>query len=217
MGPNEITPGLSPTFSPAPRARITETPPKLLTEQLYQRLLAERIVFIGAEIDDDLANRICSQLLLLAAESGERDILIYINSPGGSMDSGFAIYDVMQYLPNQISTVALGLAASMGQFLLCAGSPGKRYALRHARIMMHQPSGGIRGTASDIRIQAEQSLHLKRIFAERISHHTGRQLEQIEHDSDRDRWFTAEQAQEYGIVDHVVDSATQVAPAGKVS
>jgi ATP-dependent Clp protease protease subunit len=208
--PHDPIDGGMSTYSPAVRARVAEAPPQLMTDQLFQRLLVERIVFIGAEIDDDLANRICSQLLLLAAESSEKDILIYINSPGGSLDAGLAIYDIMQYLPNTVSTVALGMAASMGQFLLCAGTPGKRYALRHARIMMHQPHGGIGGTASDIRIQAEQSLHLKRILAERISHHTGRQLEQIEHDSDRDRWFTAEQAREYGIVDHVVDSATQV-------
>jgi ATP-dependent Clp protease, protease subunit len=206
-------PGLdprAPTFSAATRAQVTEALPQILNEQLFQRLLAQRIVFIGAEIDDDLANQICSQLLLLAAESSERDILLYVNSPGGSMDAGFAIYDVMQYLPNDIQTVALGLAASMAQFLLCAGTPGKRHALRHARVMMHQPHGGIRGTASDIRIQAEQQLYLKRVVAERISHHTGRQLEEIVHDSDRDRWFTAEQARDYGIVDHVVDSTAKV-------
>ncbi|HEY7484971.1 MAG TPA: ATP-dependent Clp protease proteolytic subunit [Streptosporangiaceae bacterium] len=183
---------------------------RYLQEQLFQRLLGERIVFIGQEIDDDLANRVCAQLLLLAAEDGQRPIQIYINSPGGVVDAGMAIYDIMQYLPNDIATVALGLAASMGQSLLCAGTPGKRYALRHARVMMHQPSGGIGGTASDIKIQAEQSLYLKRILAERTAFHTGQPLERIEADADRDRWFTAEEARDYGFVDHVIDSAEQV-------
>ncbi|HZB30366.1 MAG TPA: ATP-dependent Clp protease proteolytic subunit [Streptosporangiaceae bacterium] len=192
-------------------ARVTELPTgQILQDQLFQRLLGERIVFIGQEIDDSLANRVCSQLLLLSAEDGRRDIQIYINSPGGVVDAGMAIYDIMQYLPNEIATVALGLAASMGQSLLCAGTPGKRYALRHARVMMHQPSGGIGGTASDIRIQAEQSLYLKRVLAERTAFHTGQPLERIEADADRDRWFTAEQAKAYGFVDHVIEHAEQV-------
>jgi ATP-dependent Clp protease protease subunit len=199
------------TFAPPLRARVGELPDhRYLQDQLFQRLLGERIVFIGQEIDNDLANRVCAQLLLLAAEDGRRDIQIYINSPGGVVDAGMAIYDVMQYLPNDIATVALGLAASMGQSLLCAGTPGKRYALRHARVMMHQPSGGIGGTASDIKIQAEQSLYLKRILAERTAFHTGQPLERVEADADRDRWFTAEDARDYGFVDHVVDSAEQV-------
>ncbi|MGI8331810.1 ClpP family protease [Actinomadura scrupuli] len=181
-----------------------------MQEQLSQRLLAQRIVFIGTEIDDELANRVCGQLLLLSAQDAQRDVTLYINSPGGSVDAGMAIYDVMQYLPGDVATVALGLAASMGQSLLCAGTPGKRYALRHARVMMHQPSGGIRGTASDIRIQAEQSLYLKRILAERTAFHTGRPVEEIERDADRDRWFTAAQAREYGFVDHVIDSTERV-------
>jgi ATP-dependent Clp protease, protease subunit len=192
-------------------ARVTEQPAgQILQEQLFQRLLGERIVFIGQEIDDNLANRVCAQLLLLSAEDGRRDIQIYINSPGGVVDAGMAIYDIMQYLPNNIATVALGLAASMGQSLLCAGTPGKRYALRHARVMMHQPSGGIGGTASDIRIQAEQSLYLKRTLAERTAFHTGQPLDRIEADADRDRWFTAEEAKTYGFVDHVIDHAEQV-------
>jgi ATP-dependent Clp protease, protease subunit len=192
-------------------ARTTELPTgQILQDQLFQRLLGERIVFIGQEIDDSLANRVCSQLLLLSAEDGRRDIQIYINSPGGVVDAGMAIYDIMQYLPNDIATVALGLAASMGQSLLCAGTPGKRYALRHARVMMHQPSGGIGGTASDIRIQAEQSLYLKRILAERTAFHTGQPLERIEADADRDRWFTADEAKAYGFVDHVIEHAEQV-------
>ncbi|MCO5993392.1 ClpP family protease [Actinoallomurus rhizosphaericola] len=192
-----------------PRARVTEIPQDIHSQQLFQRLLDQRIVFIGSEIDDDLANRVCSQLLLLAAQDGERDIKIFINSPGGSMDAMFAMFDVMRYLPNDVSTVALGMAASAGQFLLTAGTRGKRYALRNTRIMMHQPSGGIRGTASDIRIQAEQSVHMKHRFLQLIAEHTGRPYEQIEHDADRDRYFTAEEAREYGLIDHVVTSAIE--------
>jgi ATP-dependent Clp protease, protease subunit len=197
------------THLPGLHARVL-TPAPDVQAQLFQRLLEERIVFIGAEIDDDLANRVCAELLLLSAQDRKRDVTLYINSPGGSVDAGMAIYDVMQFLPNDVATVALGLAASMGQSLLCAGAPGKRHALRHARVMMHQPSGGIRGTASDIRIQAEQSVYLKRILAERTALHTGRLVEEIERDSDRDRWFTAEQAREYGFVDHVIDSIDKV-------
>jgi ATP-dependent Clp protease protease subunit len=199
------------THAPRTRARVTELPMgQILQDQLFQRLLGERIIFIGQEVDDELANRVCAQLLLLSAQDGRRDITLYINSPGGVVDAGMAIYDIMQYLPNDIATVALGLAASMGQSLLCAGTPGKRYALRHARVMMHQPHGGIGGTASDIKIQAEQSLYLKRTLAERTALHTGQPLEQIERDSDRDRWFTAEQAKDYGFVDHVIDHTHRV-------
>jgi ATP-dependent Clp protease, protease subunit len=192
-----------------PRATVTELPVSSQDDQLFYRLLAQRIVFIGAEIDDELANRVCSQLLLLAAQDGERDIKIFINSPGGSMDAMFAMYDVMRYLPNDVSTVGLGLAASAGQFLLTAGTRGKRYALRHTRIMMHQPSGGIGGTASDIRIQAEQSVHMKHRFLQLIAEHTGRPFEQIEHDADRDRYFTPAEAMEYGLIDEVVTSALE--------
>jgi ATP-dependent Clp protease protease subunit len=207
-----IIPGFTAeTFPPPAHARVTELPTEqFLREQLFQRLLGERIVFIGQEVDDELANRVCAQLLLLSAQDGRHDITLYINSPGGVVDAGMAIYDVMQYLPNDIATVALGLAASMGQSLLCAGTRGKRHALRHARVMMHQPSGGIRGTASDIKIQAEQSLYLKRILAERTAFHTGRPVEEIERDSDRDRWFTAEEAKDYGFVDHVIESTSWV-------
>jgi ATP-dependent Clp protease, protease subunit len=185
-------------------------PEMLANEALSQRLLSKRIVFLGQEIDDPLANKVCGELLLLAAQDARRDITIYINSPGGVVDAGMAIYDMMQFVPNDISTVAMGLAASMGQTLLCAGTPGKRYALRHARVMMHQPHGGIGGTASDIKIQAEQSLYLKSVLAERHAFHTGHTLEEIRADSDRDRWFTAEQARDYGIVDHVIDSTDRV-------
>jgi ATP-dependent Clp protease, protease subunit len=197
------------TYAPRTYARVLEGT-QLVHEDVFQRLLAQRIVMIGAEIDDTLANRVCAQLLLLAAQDAQRDITVYVNSPGGVVDAGMAIYDIMQYLPNDVATVALGMAASMGQTLLCAGTPGKRYALRHARVMMHQPHGGIGGTASDIKIQAEQSLYLKRVLAERTAFHTGRSLEQIEADSDRDRWFTAEQAREYGFVDHVIDTTDRV-------
>ncbi|MFG2001411.1 ATP-dependent Clp protease proteolytic subunit [Spirillospora sp. NPDC048911] len=191
------------------KATVAEAP-MLAEAALYERLLAERIVFVGQEVDDQLANRVCGQLLLLAAQDGRRDITLYVNSPGGVVDAGMAIYDMMQFVPNDVSTVALGMAASMGQFLLCAGTTGKRYALRHARIMMHQPHGGVGGTASDIKIQAEQLLYLKRTLAERTAHHTGQPLEKIEADADRDRWFTAEQAREYGMVDHVIDSTERV-------
>ena len=198
-------------------ARVAEAPPLLGSEQIFQRLLRHRIIFLGQQVDDDIANRICGELLLLAAENDHSDITLYINSPGGSVSAGMAIYDIMQYVPNDVLTVAMGLAASMGQFLLCAGTPGKRYALPHARIMMHQPSGGIGGTASDIKIQAEQMLYVKHTLAERIAIHTGQPVDQIEADSDRDRWFTAEEAKDYGLVDHVVRSARQVPSEGPVS
>ena len=208
-----------PTFDqPAPvHARTAEAPLLPLGDQLYQRLLRERIVFLGQQVDDDISNRICSELLLLAAEDSRRDIYLYVNSPGGSVTAGMAIYDMMQYVPNDVATVGMGLAASMGQFLLCAGTAGKRYALPHARIMMHQPSGGIGGTASDIKILAEQMLYVKQTLAERIAFHTGQPIEQVQADSDRDRWFTADEAKDYGFIDHVVHNATQVASEGAVS
>ena len=188
-----------------------------LDNHIYQRLLRERIVFLGSEVRDQNANAICAQLLLLSAEDPEADIFLHINSPGGSVDSGMAIYDTMNYIPNDVATVAMGLAASMGQFLLCAGAPGKRYALPHARIMMHQPSGGMGGSASDIKIQAQQSLHIKKVLLELIAQHTGQNIEQIETDADRDRWFTAEDAKDYGFVDHVIRSALEVPSEGPVS
>ncbi|MEJ6577878.1 MAG: ATP-dependent Clp protease proteolytic subunit [Actinomycetota bacterium] len=185
-----------------------------LDDQVYNRLLKERIIFLGSVVEDSMANAISAQLLLLAAEDPDKDIFLYINSPGGSISAGMAIYDTMQYIKNDVATVAMGLAASMGQFLLCAGAPGKRYALPHARIMMHQPSGGIGGTASDIKIQAEQMSFTKKKMAELISFHTGQKPETIEADSDRDRWFTADDAKTYGFVDHVVRSAGQVSGSG---
>ena len=180
---------------------------------IYSRLLKERIIFLGTPIDDGVANVVMAQLLHLESEDPDRDISIYINSPGGSFTALTAIYDTMQFVNNDVATYGMGLAASMGQFLLCAGSKGKRYCLPHARVMMHQPSGGIGGTAADIAIQAEQMLYVKRQMAERISFHTGQSLEQIEKDSDRDRWFSAQEAMEYGFVDHVVSGAKQV-PSG---
>ncbi|WP_137121444.1 ATP-dependent Clp protease proteolytic subunit [Segeticoccus rhizosphaerae] len=184
-----------------------------LDDQIYNRLLKERIIFLGSDVRDDNANAICAQLLLLAAEDPDQDIWLYINSPGGSVTAGMAIFDTMKWVPCDVATVAMGLAASMGQFLLSAGTPGKRYATPHARVMMHQPSGGIGGTASDIKIQAEQMLHIKKQMAGLIAQHTGQTVEQIEKDSDRDRWFTAEEAKEYGFVDHVYLSSDEASNA----
>ena len=193
-----------------PDLRTPAPPQSGFDDNVYQRLLRERIIFLGSEVRDENANAICAQMLLLAAEDPDKDIYLYINSPGGSVSAGMAIYDTMQYIGNDVATVAMGLAASMGQFLLAAGAKGKRYATPHARIMMHQPSGGLGGSASDIKIQAEQMLFIKREMAKLIAEHTGQTVEQIEKDSDRDRWFTAEQAKEYGFVDHVVQTAAQV-------
>jgi ATP-dependent Clp protease, protease subunit len=180
---------------------------------IFQRLLKERIIFIGSAIDQVTANLACAQLVLLEAEDPEKDISLYINSPGGSVTDGLAIYDTMQFVRPDVSTICVGLAASMGQFLLCAGAPGKRFALPHSRILMHQPSGGMQGQASDIAIQAEQIIYLKHMMAERIAFHTGQSLERIEADSDRDRWFTAEEACEYGFIDQVIDRSTAAAGA----
>ncbi|GAB3946707.1 ClpP family protease [Micromonospora vulcania] len=179
-------------------------------DQVFERLLRERIVFLGTEVTEESANQICAQILLLAAEDAERDIYLYINSPGGSVSAGMAVYDTMRYVRNDVATLALGFAGSMGQFLLCAGAAGKRYALPHSRIMMHQPSGGMGGTASDITIQAENMLHVKRTMQELIAEHSGRTLDEIQQDWDRDRWFTAEQAREYGLIDRVLSRAEQL-------
>jgi ATP-dependent Clp protease protease subunit len=197
----------------------TATPdaPVVPGDLLFQRLLRHRIIFLGQQVDDDISNRICAEMLLLSSEDRERDITLYINSPGGSVYAGMAIYDVMQYVPNDVSTIAMGMAASMGQFLLTAGTKGKRYALPNATILMHQPSGGIGGTATDIKIQAEQMLHIKKTLFERTAFHTGQPIERIELDADRDRWYTAEEAEQYGFIDHVVRSATEVPSAGPVS
>ena len=208
-----ITPGPLPGIQRF-EARSPQPQGMGLDDQVYNRLLRERIIFLGSVVEDSNANAICAQLLLLAADDPDRDIWLYINSPGGSVSAGMAIYDTMQFVKNDVATVSMGLAASMGQFLLCAGAPGKRYSLPHSRIMMHQPSGGLGGTASDIRIQAEQMLYTKKKMADLIAQHTGQTVETIERDSDRDRWFTADEAREYGMVDEVVSSAGQVSGSG---
>ena len=181
-----------------------------LDDHIFNRLLKERIIWLGSEVRDDNANAICAQMMLLAAEDPEADISLYINSPGGSVTAGMAIYDTMQYIKPDVSTVAMGMAASMGQFLLSSGTPGKRYATPHARILMNQPLGGIGGTATDIKIQAELILHMKKQMAELTAQQTGKSLEQILKDNDRDHWFTAEEALEYGFIDKMVTRASDV-------
>ncbi|WBB64657.1 ATP-dependent Clp protease proteolytic subunit [Streptomyces sp. WMMC500] len=184
-----------------------------LGDQVYNRLLNERIIFLGQPVDDDIANKITAQLLLLAADP-DKDINLYVNSPGGSVTAGMAIYDTMQFIKNDIVTIALGLAASMGQFLLSAGTPGKRFALPNAEILIHQPSAGLAGSATDIKIHAEQLIRTKKKMAELTSLHTGQTVEQVIHDSDRDRWFSAEEAKEYGLIDEVMPSAAGIPGGG---
>ncbi|ELT46077.1 ATP-dependent Clp protease proteolytic subunit [Arthrobacter nitrophenolicus] len=184
---------------------------------IYNRLLKERIIWLGSEVRDDNANAICSQLLLLSAENPDKDIYLYINSPGGSVTAGMAIYDTMQFIPNDVVTVATGLAASMGQFLLSSGTKGKRYATPNARVLMHQPSGGIGGTASDIKIQAELILHMKKVMAELTAEQTGQTVETILKDNDRDKWFTATEALEYGFFDKIAAHAGSVSGGGGTS
>ncbi|SMY12809.1 ATP-dependent Clp protease, protease subunit [Brevibacterium jeotgali] len=187
-----------------------------LDDHIYNRLLRERIIWLGSDVRDDNANVICAQLMLLAAEDPEKDIWLYINSPGGSVTAGMAIYDTMQYVQPDVGTVAMGMAASMGQFLLSSGAKGKRFATPHTRILMHQPLGGIGGTATDIKIQAELILHMKRQMAELTAEQTGKSVEQILEDNDRDHWFTADEALDYGFIDGVVQSAKDVtSPASK--
>jgi ATP-dependent Clp protease protease subunit len=184
-----------------------------LSDSVFERLLQQRIVVLGQQVDDEIANRIAAQMLLLAAEDPEADIALYINSPGGSVTAGMAIFDTMEFIPCDVSTYAMGLAASMGQFLLSAGTPGKRYALPHCQILMHQPSAGVGGSESDIRIQAELFRRHKQEMAELIAGHTGQPVEKIIRDFDRDRWFSAEEAKEYGFVDQVISRAAQVPDA----
>ncbi|WP_329604561.1 ATP-dependent Clp protease proteolytic subunit [Streptomyces radicis] len=184
-----------------------------LGDQVYNRLLNERIIFLGQPVDDDIANRITAQLLLLAADP-DKDIWLYINSPGGSITAGMAIYDTMQYIKNDVVTIAMGLAASMGQFLLTAGAAGKRYALPNAEVLIHQPSAGLAGSASDIKIHAEQLLRTKAKMAKLSAQHSGVSIEQWERDADRDRWFSAEEARDYGLLDQVINSAADVAGGG---
>ncbi len=181
-----------------------------LNDQVFNRLLRNRIIFLGQQVDDEIANQLCAQLLLLHAEDPDKEISLYINSPGGSVSAGMAIYDTMQYITNDVRTVAMGLAASMGQFLLTAGTPGKRFALPNTEILMHQGSAGIGGAASDIKIQAEQLRRSKKRFMELTAQHTGQTEEKIEKDSDRDHWFTAREAKEYGLIDEIITSVTQV-------
>ncbi len=178
-----------------------------LHDAVYDRLLRERIVFLDSQVDDDIANQICAQLLLLSADDPHRDVNLYINSPGGSVSAGMAVYDTMRFIDCDVATYSFGMAASMGQFLLTAGTRGKRFSLPHTRIMMHQVSAGVGGTQSDITIQADMLRRLKRDIDELQAEHSGQSVEQIGRDSDRDRWFTPEQAREYGLVDHVVASA----------
>jgi ATP-dependent Clp protease protease subunit len=185
-----------------------------LNDSIYNRLLRERIIWLGSEVRDENANAICAQMMLLAAEDPDKDIFLYINSPGGSITAGMAIYDTMQFIQPDVATVAMGMAASMGQYLLSSGAKGKRYATPHARVMMHQPSGGIGGTATDVRINAQLILHMKTVLAGLIAEQTGKTVEQITADSDRDRWFTAPEALEYGFVDKVVTHAGAVTGGG---
>ncbi|MEV0535527.1 ATP-dependent Clp protease proteolytic subunit [Kitasatospora sp. NPDC050463] len=204
---------MTPPTTPRPRAAEGDTPPSRFDDHLAAQLLAQRIVLLGTQVDDVSANRVCAQLLLLSAEDPRTDISLYINSPGGSVTAGLAIYDTMRLIPNDVSTLAMGFAASMGQFLLTVGAPGKRFALPNARIMMHQPSAGIGGTTADIEIQAENLQYTKEAIERITAEHTGQSEETIARDGDRDRWFTAEQAREYGIVDRVVESVADIRPA----
>ncbi|MCD9623252.1 ATP-dependent Clp protease proteolytic subunit [Rhabdothermincola salaria] len=187
-----------------PLAPLAQTAGSDPGAEIYRMLLKERIVVLGSDVNDTVANQLVAQLLYLEGQDPDKDIWLYINSPGGVITAGMAIYDTMQFISPDVGTICMGLAASMGQFLLTAGAEGKRYTLPHARILMHQPLGGVQGQASDIAIQAEQMAYIKRLMAERIAHHSGQSVEQIETDSERDRWFTAEQAKEYGLVDHVI-------------
>ena len=185
------------------------------TYDVFSRLLMDRIIFLGTPINDDVANVVIAQLLFLEADNPERDIHIYINSPGGSVSAGMAIYDTMQFLKSPINTNCMGLAASMGSFLLAAGRPGKRSALPNSRIMIHQPSGGAQGTASDIEIQAREILYLRSRMNDLFAKHTGRPVEQIERDMDRDRFMSAEEARDYGVIDNVLSYRGQLEEALK--
>jgi ATP-dependent Clp protease, protease subunit len=193
-------------------AGVTALSTGTLDDQLAARLLHQRIIVLGAEVDDQVANRLCGQLLLLSAEDPRSGISLYINSPGGSVSAGLAIYDTMRLIPNDVSTLAMGLAGSMGQFLLSAGTPGKRFSLPHAQILMHQGSAGFGGTAADVEIYAEQLERVGTTLLRLISEHTGQPLETVERDSRRDRWFNAEEARAYGLIDHILDRVDDVRP-----
>ena len=181
-----------------------ETPNSNFGFDIFQQLLKQRIVFLGQQVDDNIANALAAQILYLAGQDNDKEIWLYINSPGGSVTAGMAIYDTMQFVKPDVATVCLGLGASMGQFLLTAGAPGKRYALPHARILMHQPSAGVQGQAADIAIQAENLINIKKEMAQLIADHSGQDVDRIIEDSDRDKWFTANEAMEYGLLDHVI-------------
>ncbi|MEV6695570.1 ATP-dependent Clp protease proteolytic subunit [Streptomyces sp. NPDC051453] len=185
-----------------------------LGDQVYSRLLNDRIIFLGQQVDDEIANKITAQMLLLAAADQEKDIYLYINSPGGSVTAGMAVYDTMQYIQNDVVTIGMGMAASMGQFLLTGGTTGKRFALPNTDILMHQGSAGIGGTASDVKIQAEYLLRTKKRMAEITARHSGQTVETIIRDGDRDRWYTAEEAKEYGLIDEIISAATGVPGGG---
>ncbi|MEU0447676.1 ATP-dependent Clp protease proteolytic subunit [Streptomyces tendae] len=206
-----LTTGPAPALTP--RAEEGDTPATRFDDRLAEQLLDQRIVLLGTQVDEVSANRVCAQLLILSAQDPRTDISLYINSPGGSVHAGLAIYDTMRLIPNEVSTLAMGFAASMGQFLLSVGAAGKRYALPNARIMMHQPSAGIGGTTADIEIQADNLEFTKRTIERITAEHTGQSPEVISRDGDRDRWFTAEEAREYGMVDQVVQSLADVRPA----
>jgi ATP-dependent Clp protease protease subunit len=218
--PNSAVPMLSDvlgnSFGAAnePAFRAPSAPRAFGDDEVFQQLRRERILWLAGEVRDEMANRLCGEMLLLSAEDPNKDIYLYVNSPGGSVSAGLAIYDTMQFVKNDIVTVGLGMAASMGQFLLTAGAPGKRYALPNLRVMMHQPLGGLGGVQSLVQKQAEQMMIIKKKLAQLIADHTGRPVEQIVEDSEWEKWFSAHEAQEYGIVDHVVTSAREVAGDG---
>jgi ATP-dependent Clp protease protease subunit len=184
-----------------------------LDDQLIARLLYQRIIVLGSEVDDRVANRLCAQLLLLSAEDPRSDISLYINSPGGSVSAGLAIYDTMRLIPNDVSTLAMGLAGSMAQFLLCAGTPGKRFSLPHAQVLMHQGSAGFGGTAADVEIYSAQLERVSVLMTRLTAEHTGQPPERVEQDSKRDRWFSADEALEYGMIDHILERVEDIRPA----
>jgi len=193
-----------------PPLRALDTPSQTGSMEIYNSLLKERIVFLGTDVNDEAANYVTAQMLYLEGQDSEKDIWLYINSPGGSVTAGMAIYDTMQFVQPDVGTICMGLGASMGQFLLCAGAAGKRYALPHARIMMHQPSGGAQGTAADIEIQAREILYLRSKLNELYAKHTKKPLDQIEKDMDRDRFMSAQEAMEYGLIDHVISNLKEI-------
>ncbi|OXM99592.1 MULTISPECIES: ATP-dependent Clp protease proteolytic subunit [Bifidobacterium] len=194
---------MSNTFAPLP-VMAGEDMPAGPVDPIFNRLLKDRIIWMGEEVKDDMANRICAQMLMLAAEDPKKDIWLYINSPGGSITAGMAIYDTMQLIEPDVATVAVGMAASMGQFLLSSGTPGKRFITSHARVLMHQPSGGVGGTSTDVRISAELIMDMKKTLSELTAQQTGHTVEEIYRDNEYDHWFTAQQALEYGFVDKIV-------------